>query len=443
MTDADNQSTEQGEISLDQALELAINLHQAGQLEQAEAVYQWILQQLPECPEALHFMGMLRHQQGNDGEAVALIEQALQAAPDYADAHNNLGNIYRLLDKSALAENSYRKTLALNPQNIAAYNNLGIVLKDLGQFDEAIQVLGRAIEFMPDNPDFYRNLGNAHKNRGNFPEAVKAYRAALSLRSYNAEDYEHLAVLLYMQRNYDDAIPLIQQWLAHDPDNPLAKHRLAAFSGDHLSKASDEYISRTFDSFADSFDRVLKKLDYKAPFLVADAVEKIYGTPAANLVILDAGCGTGLCGPLIKDFAGQLTGVDLSTKMLKRAATRDCYHELAHAELVTWIGAQKASYDLIISADTLVYFGDLDPVCQAVAGALTQWGHFVFTLESSEDEMEAGYKIHPHGRFSHSEHYIRNTLSSNGLTPIELSPVLLRYEGGESVNGFLLIAQLG
>lgn len=440
MTDEENQNPD--EVSLEQALAMAINLHQLRQLEQAEAVYQWILQQLPDCPEALHFLGMLRHQQGKDDEAVALIEHALAAAPDYADAYNNLGNIYRLQDKPELAVESYRKTLALNPQNSAAYNNLGILLKDLAQFDEAIEALGKAIELMPDNPDFYRNLGNALKNRGSFADAVKAYRGALSLRSYNAEDYEHLAVLLYMQRNYDEAIPLIKQWLELDPENPLAKHRLAAFSGEQLSKASDDYISQTFDSFADSFDRVLKKLDYKAPFLVADAVEKLHGTPAAHLAILDAGCGTGLCGPLIKDFASQLTGIDLSAKMLQRAEKRGCYHELAHSELVAWIAGQTAAYDLIISADTLVYFGDLNPVCQVVTVALKNQGHFIFTLESSDEPMADGYKIHPHGRFSHAEPYIRTTLSNNGLSLIDLNPVMLRYEGGLPVNGLLVVAKL-
>ena len=38
--------------------------------------------------------------------------------------------------------------------------------------------------------------------------------------------------------------------------------------------------------------------------------------------MLDAGCGTGLCGPLIAPHARRLVGVDLSGQMLAHARER-------------------------------------------------------------------------------------------------------------------------
>lgn len=430
------------EMSVDQALATAISFHQSGQLQQAEDIYQLILQQFPEYPEALHFLGLLRQQQGNNEAAIGLIEQALFISPDYADAQNNLGNIYLMSGQSEQAISCYRKTLALNSDNVSAHNNLGVLLRDLGLYDESISVFNKAIALMPNKPGFYRNLGNTYKNQGNFAEAINAYRKALSLTAYNSDAYEDLCVMLYLQGNFDEAIPLVKQWLEYDPENPLALHRLASFSGEKLTKASDEYIAQTFDGFAECFDRVLKNLEYKAPFLVADAIQKIFGT-RANLSILDAGCGTGLCGPLIKTYAARLEGVDLSAKMLERAVKRDCYHELIHAELVSWISSQVSAYDLIVSADTLVYFGDLSGVCSAVSRALVQGGFFVFTLESVEQASlnEEGFQINPHGRFSHSKTYIETVVAANQLEVVEISPVHLRYEANLPVNGFLVVAQ--
>jgi predicted TPR repeat methyltransferase len=369
----------------------------------------------------------------------------LAQAPGYSDAYNNLGNIFNVTGEFKKAADNYRKALELNPGNVAAHNNLGIVLKDLTENEEAVQAFLKAIELMPDNAEFYRNLGNVYKRQCNFSEAAKAYKKALSLRPYNPEDYESLCVILYLQGNVEEAIPVIKQWLQHDPDNVLALHRLSSYTGQNLTRASDEYVSQTFDGFADSFDQVLKGLEYKAPFLVLDAVKLIYGTTTANLTILDAGCGTGLCGPLLKPYADKLIGVDLSLKMLERAEKRECYHELVQSELTVFIGLYQACFDAIVSADTLVYFGDLEAVCRAASAALIHGGHFVFTVESIDDEdfIEKGFKINPHGRFSHTKPYLRSVLEASGMTVLKIENAVLRYEAGSLVNGFLVVARLG
>ncbi|WP_163597484.1 class I SAM-dependent DNA methyltransferase, partial [Klebsiella pneumoniae] len=66
-------------------------------------------------------------------------------------------------------------------------------------------------------------------------------------------------------------------------------------------------------------------LDYRAPELVAEAVAASQEAGTTGLAILDAGCGTGLCGPSLRPFADRLIGIDLSRKMLERAAARGCY----------------------------------------------------------------------------------------------------------------------
>lgn len=428
-------------VELEYALAAAIRLHQTGQLEEAEAVYLTILDQFPKCVEAMHFFGLLMHQQGDSDAAIKLIEQALAEAPQYSDAYNNLGNIYNKLERFEQAADAYSKALDLNPDNPAAYSNFGVVLGHLSRFDEAVEAFSMAVTLQPDNPEFYRNLGNIFKKQGDFAKSTAAYRQVLSLKPYNGENYENLCVVLYLQGNVEEAILLVKQWLEYDPKNPLALHRLESYTGElSLPRASDEYICKTFDSFSDSFDMVLKGLEYKAPFLVADAVKEIQSKAEKVLDIIDAGCGTGLCGPLIKPFAAKLVGVDLSAKMLDKARRRGCYDELIQAELTEFIRAYDSDCDLIVSADTLVYFGDLQPVSQAVASTLLYEGYFVFTLERSEDELPKGYKIHQHGRFSHTEKYIRSTLGSSGLAVIKIDRVILRYENNVPVDGFLVVA---
>jgi predicted TPR repeat methyltransferase len=101
----------------------------------------------------------------------------------------------------------------------------------------------------------------------------------------------------------------------------------------------------------------LAKLSYRAPALVAEMLKRSGVDPSKRVHILDAGCGTGLCGPLVAPYACRLVGVDLSEGMLARARERDVYDVLVKGELTAYLEACTDTFDVIVSADTLVYFG--------------------------------------------------------------------------------------
>jgi predicted TPR repeat methyltransferase len=223
---------------------------------------------------------------------------------------------------------------------------------------------------------------------------------------------------------------------------------LAACSGENIPlRASDSYVESTFDNFAESFDAKLGKLAYRAPDLVADALASACPEPGGNLVALDAGCGTGLCGPLIAPYVSRLTGVDLSGGMLAKARGRNAYDELVKAELTAYLLAHLAAFDLVISADTLVYFGSLQEVLAAAHGALRSGGLLIFTVEAMPDEPcqkaanGEGYRINPHGRYSHGSGYLREALLSAGFAILGMEPAILRNEGGSPVTGFVVTAR--
>jgi predicted TPR repeat methyltransferase len=410
-------------------------------LDDAERIFHVLLDNYPDVPEILHFYGILAHRKGKDDLAVEAIEKAIAIAPNYADAYNSLGNIHNKAGKPEKAVDAYRRAIELNPDNVAAHNNIGTVLKDLERFEEAAEAFAKAIELMPDNAELYRNFGNVFRKQGKFTEAAQAYRKAISLRPYRSDDYENLCHVLYLQGLVEEALPTIRQWLEHDPTNPLALHRLHSYAGtDTPARASDDYIRMTFDGFADSFDYVLKGLEYRAPGLVKESLGTLYDPARASLDILDAGCGTGLCGEFLRQYAQRLSGVDLSAKMLEKAKVRGHYDELFEAELTDFIGRHTERFDLIVSADTLVYFGDLSRVFARAMRALRRGGRFIFTVERTEERPAAGYRINYHGRYSHTEDYLRRRLEAAGLVPGRIERQMLRYEAGAPVDGFLVVA---
>lgn len=425
------------------ALSTAIGLHQKGRLDEAEKIYRSILKKQPEDPDALHFFGVLLHQTGQSDKAIARISHALQINPVYLDACNNLGNIYKETGDMQKAAETYRKVIDMAPNHAGACNNLGVVLRSLGDYEASVRVLLKAAELSPDNADVFQNLGNTYQEQDECRKAAEAYRQSIALKPSHKYAYESLWKMLLKTGQSDKARDVLQRWLAADPENPIARHHSSACLGEDIpDRASEAYIQDIFDKFAGSFDTVLNRLDYRAPELVTQAVSVLFPEPRQALRILDAGCGTGLCGPLLRPYAHTLIGVDLSSGMLNKAKGRNIYDELVEADLVEYLGRYNAAFDVIVSADTLVYFGELGPFLQAAARALKTAGGLVFTVEKSDDDSGNGFKLNPHGRYAHALDYIKAALIASGFDMRAADTVALRKEAGQPVVGLLVTVTL-
>ncbi|MGB0128634.1 MAG: tetratricopeptide repeat protein, partial [Rhodocyclaceae bacterium] len=372
------------EVDLPHALALAIYAHRSGKLDDAETLYTRILAVAPDQPDATHFLGVLMHHRGRDEDAVALIEKSIALDPSHPDRYNNLGNVLLEMGRKEEAIAAYRKVLELQPEHANANNNLGVLLTAIGRNEEAEAAYRRAIELDPKHADVYTNLGNLLSRTGRIKEAVTHYYKAITLHPEDVQSRKLLGIAYYTIGEIGAAAEVFRKWLEDEPQNPTARHMYSACTGlDVPERAADSYVEQTFDAFAASFDAKLGRLDYQAPQLVAAAVGRALGSPRGDLSGLDAGCGTGLCGPLLRPYLAHLAGVDLSAGMLERAQGRGCYDELTKGELAAFLGARRDTYDLIVSADTLVYFGALDAVCEHAAKALRPNGRLVFTVEEA------------------------------------------------------------
>jgi predicted TPR repeat methyltransferase len=432
-------------LSLRDALTLAIRLHQQGHLEEAGELYGNILKVEPAQPDALHYLGVLSHQLGRGEEAVRLLERALSLIPDHADAHNNLGNVLREQGRPAEAEAAYKRAIGLAPEHADALSNLGVVLKSQGKLEEAIERLEAAIRLQPRHAGAHRNLVGALTRLGRLEEAVEAARRAVELGSDQSESFRNLSDALRRVGRLEEAAKVVRAWLSIAPDHPIARHQLAAYLGENVpERASDGYITTTFDEFAATFDDVLSALDYRAPALIVEGMSAGKKASSGELEVLDAGCGTGLCGPLLRGYARRLIGVDLSPGMIARARERACYDLLITAELTSFLRDSRETFDLIASADTLVYIGNLAAFFTAAHDRLRPEGELVFTLEHAADlEPGAGYRLEPTGRYSHSRAYLERALADAGLAPITVRPETPRKQLGKPVAGLLVCAVRG
>lgn len=428
-------------------LERAMQWHRKGDFRRAERAYRQILRGDPGEANALHFLGVLRHQQGNSTEAKKLIRRSIQHSPGYVDAYKNLGNVLVESGNTEEAEACYRKALALRPGDPEALNNLCVLFRRLGRFEESAEAGGRCVAEQPNFAAAWVNLGNAYSELKMIKRAIVAYERALALNNNQVEAHSQLCQMLYRleqsgefsREAAEKRMAAYRNWLEQDPDNPVARFMMAASDPAEVpDRAPDGFVTTLFDRFASSFDRNLALLEYRAPGLIQDRLEALPRKGIGR--VLDAGCGTGLCGPFLKPLATHLCGVDLSPRMLDQARRRRCYDSLVEAELTQFLSGDRKDWDLVVSADTLCYFGALDEILLATAHAMADGGKLLFTVEKLAGHDGIEVKLNSSGRFSHSPEHVRRCLESGGFSGIELEDVTLRMESGSPVRGLLVEA---
>src|ERR1700722_3221192 len=202
-------------------------------------------------------------------------------------------------------------------------------LKETGKFQSAYLCAKRTVELTPGDGDAWYELGEVAQCVGRREEAREAYQKYFDANPQDGE-IEHLLIALR-----DDAPP---------------------------PRASDRAIQHIYKSFAASYEsRMLEDLRYAGPERMQDALRPVLGD-RGGLAILDLGCGSGLAGVSVKPQAATLVGVDLSPEMIALAQARNIYDRLEVAEITEWLAQDQALYDLIISCDCMIYFGDLAPI---------------------------------------------------------------------------------
>jgi predicted TPR repeat methyltransferase len=429
-------------LTLDDALRIAIELQRTARLAEAAEAYRELMGSAPDHPGVLHCAGVLAHQQGRSEEAVALIERSLALEPDQPDWYSNLGIVLKALGRLDEAVEAYRRAIRLAPDHANAHCNLGVILRAQGKLDEAEAAYRAAVRLAPEHAEAHHNLGVLLAATGRAREAVLSYSRALTLCPGSAATRTSLAAAYCILGEREEAVAIFEERLRESPEDPVARHMLAACSGKEVpARASDAYVESTFDDFAASFESKLESLQYRAPRLVAETLAASGVAPRKALAVLDAGCGTGLCGPLLAPYAACLIGVDLSSGMLREAARKGVYDELVRAEITAYLDAHAATYDLVVSADTLVYFGALEGVAGAASHAVRPGGLFVFTVEEAgEPETPWGYRINAHGRYSHQPAYVTAVLEGAGFR-VDFARAELRMEAGVPVRGLVVRAR--
>lgn len=420
---------------------LGAALQDAGRHADALASYERALALQPVYPMALANRGNALRKLGRLDEALASYDAALVYQPAYAEALGNRGIALHRLGRRAEALDSFGRSLTLNPNLAESYCGAAVTLQSMGRHDDAAEAYRNAIEAKPDYAEAWNSYGTLMQRSGDSQGALDCHDHALLLQPGGAQAHLHRANALRALKRSGEAVAAYRDALACGADAASVAYQLAALgAGEAPAMPPPQYVAALFDQYADDFDHHLQNvLQYRAPQLLLAALDQV-GLLGRDMDVLDLGCGTGLCGALLRPYAGTLAGVDLSPQMLEQARRRGVYDELACADIADYLLARATPCALLVAADVLVYLGDLQPLFRAARNALHSGGAFAFTVEAVGGVHEkVDYELLPSGRYAHSQAYLEALAKVHGFEVRSLVPHVLRKDEGRDIAGLVAV----
>ncbi|KPA16250.1 O-linked N-acetylglucosamine transferase, SPINDLY family [Candidatus Magnetomorum sp. HK-1] len=167
--------------TIDTRMAYAIQCHKNGEIHRASQIYQEILSNTPNNPDALHYSGLAAMQFGQFDKAICLIKQAIAIRPDISGFHSNLAMAYKENNQFKMALSHYQHAISLKPDNPVLYFNLGALCQHTGQLENARTAYMESLKIKSDQPLVYHNLGNLLLKQGDVQGAIMSSSIARKL----------------------------------------------------------------------------------------------------------------------------------------------------------------------------------------------------------------------------------------------------------------------
>jgi predicted TPR repeat methyltransferase len=430
----------------------------------------------------------LAMREGRADLAQAELDAAITQTPDHAGLRKCRAELrYQLGDKAGAAADA-AEAVVLDRHDPSAKALLGVLLLELDRHADAAACLGEAVAADPAHPWYREGLAAVQAADGDGDAAFATLAVGIAAAPGSVALRNAATRLALRQRDFTVALRLAEQAcsdgvadarlfglkgqalsnlgrhaeaadayaeaLKLDPDDRYVHHLVAA-SGKvpDTGRAHVDYVRSVFDGYADRFDSHLISLGYRVPGLIRLALLQHPTIQSDERLgpALDLGCGTGLVAVALSDLPiGPLVGVDVSPRMLAQAAAKQCYAELREADVMEMLAQDGASWQLIVAADVLCYFGDLRDVLARVHERLDTGAWLVVSVEELLPDKDGApngsseWALQLHGRYAHALDYVKTAALAAGFVIRTLERQTLRYEDDAPVAGlFAVLERMG
>ena len=219
---------------------------QSGELEQAEKLYQKVIEKEPENFRAHFSLGVIFQIQKKYNLSLKHYETCNRVNPNFAPTYNNIGWIYFTIGEYDQAQIGYMTAIEKDPSYLLAYNNLGIIFLLRNDLDMARIIFNKILKLHPNNIMALNNLGLVYEAQGKYDLAERKFFEILSMDPGNVTARINLARLFIHKGKWKEPGIILNQLKKEYPDSPVVSFFLAFFNykrGD-LKKAK-KYLLKT------------------------------------------------------------------------------------------------------------------------------------------------------------------------------------------------------
>jgi protein O-GlcNAc transferase len=219
-----------GNMNISENLHNAMALHRKCHLDDAEIVYNAILENDPQCADALHLLGILKRQRGKAAAAIVLLEKACFLYPanrqfiiDCADclrenkafdealayyqraAAQESGDVSIYLKMAGLhhemgdcgaARKDLQRALKMQPDHVEALTDYAELARQDQEYAKALTYVERALVINPGCASGHNTAGLIYEALGNVEKAMHHYRQATRLDNGFAAAHSNLGNVL-------------------------------------------------------------------------------------------------------------------------------------------------------------------------------------------------------------------------------------------------------
>jgi predicted TPR repeat methyltransferase len=389
-------------------------------------------------------LGELLRDQKKLDDARKSFDIAIKLAPNLALGWIKLGNLLRIQQRYDEALLTYDHAFTLDPNNAQAPALSSGPLIELGRYEEALAKCDLSLSISPHQAEILCVKGDCQRILGRTSEAAASFRRASELEPDRVSAWRLLGTVLEQLGDRDGAIKALRRAREIDPsDSSGASVELMRLGADEMSEMPPAYVRSLFDRYAATFDTALvENLGYRGPSVLLEAVRsacQAHQRPANFKHAIDLGCGTGLAAVAFAEMVDQFIGIDLSPGMIEKARARGLYAQLKVTDMLEGLRTTPDSgAELVLSADAMVYVGELFPILKEASRVLTSGGLLAFTLERHDSD---GFIIGEGMRYAHSPSYVRASIEAAGLVVLLLEQQSTRYEKGVPVPSLVIVAE--
>ncbi len=390
------------------------------------------------------------------------------------------GNALRALGQAEAAIEAYHQAIAKDPNDALARTALGGILFERGDYINALTACDSAILIDNSFPDPYVYSGNVLVALGYPDQAVYAYHRAYTLDPGSADLGEMVATLYAQEGELEKAVDVFFSLIQTNPSDAALHVKMGVAlmyllqngaSHKQISQYAtawrqmvpkDEYVNQVasalidnrvdfdpltpkavdalFTAYAGLYDSSMETGEAGMLQEMRDMAGKICDTQKAD--ICDLGCGTGLTGAVLKDFAktAGLTGVDLCSAMLDQAFDKKIYDKVFHSENSAFLMQNPNMFDLITAGNVFSYTRSLAEQIAAMKTALKVGGHILFTFRKNTFNRQETF-LYPPYYYLFTERMVKKVVEEAGLVVKEMRPLTLTERVDQSIEMVLCSAQ--